>query len=59
MSKDHKKLGEQSERSTMKMLDARNLLMLEAVVSAFLDVHTPEETAEILRDFATQLEEYR
>lgn len=40
-------------------LDRRNKLMLEACISAFMDTHTPEETAKILREFADQLEMYR
>ena len=36
----------------------RNILMLEAVISAMLDVHDPEGVAAILREQADQLEAY-
>lgn len=39
-------------------LDHRNMMFLEACISAFLDVHTVEGVASILRDHADQLEAY-
>lgn len=47
-----------SEKETKAYLDRRNMLMLEAVIGCFMDTNTPKETAEILRKYADQLEEY-
>ena len=41
-----------------EVLIARNNLMLEAVIAAYMDTSTPEETAEILEEHARQLREY-
>ena len=40
------------------VLIARNNLMLEAVIAAYMDTSTPEETAEILEEHARQLREH-
>ncbi len=40
------------------VLLARNNLMLEAVIAAFMDTCTPEETAAILEEHAKLLREY-
>lgn len=41
-----------------EVLIARNNLMLEAVIAAYMDTSTPEETAKILEEHARQLREY-
>lgn len=41
-----------------EVLIARNNLMLEAVIAAYMDTSTPEETAVILEKHARQLREY-
>ena len=51
-------LNEAVEQATFAHWHSRNLLMLEAVISAMLDVHDPEGVAAILRNHADQLEAY-
>ena len=51
-------LTEQTDRAVLAHMHSRNMLMLEAVISAMLDVHDPEGVAAILRHHAEQLEEY-
>jgi hypothetical protein len=51
-------LNEQADRAILAHMHSRNMLMLEAVISAMLDVHDPEGVAAILRDQAGQLEQY-
>lgn len=51
-------LNEQSDRAILAHMHHRNMLMLEAVISAMLDVHDPEGVAAILREQADQLEAY-
>ena len=51
-------LTEQADRAVCAHLHHRNMLMLEAVISAILDVHDPEGVAAILREHADQLENY-
>jgi hypothetical protein len=51
-------LYEAVERAAMAHITSRNFLFLECAISAFMDTHTPEETAAILRDHAEQLEAY-
>lgn len=54
----HKALNEIATRSQMAHWKARNLLMLEAVIAAMLDVDDHRAVATILREHADQLEEY-
>lgn len=51
-------LDEIAEEATLNHQYHRNLLMLEAVISAMLDVHDMEDVAAILREHAQQLEEW-
>lgn len=51
-------INEAVEQATFAHWHSRNLLMLEAVISAMLDVNDPEGVAAILRDHADQLEAY-
>lgn len=51
-------LNEQADRAILAHMHHRNILMLEAVISAMLDVHDPEGVAAILREQADQLEAY-
>lgn len=51
-------LTEQADRAVLAHLHHRNMLMLEAVISAMLDVLDPEGAAAILREQADQLENY-
>lgn len=51
-------LDEIAEEATLNHLYHRNLLLLEAVISAMLDVHDHKDVATILREHADQLEEY-
>jgi hypothetical protein len=51
-------LNAAAEQAVFAHMHSRNLLMLEAVISAMLDVHDPEGVAAILRDHADQLEAY-
>lgn len=48
------------ERAMIKLKHQyhRNLLMLEAVISAMLDTHDHKDVSQILRDHADQLVEY-
>jgi len=57
-SEDLSALDAIAEAATKNHFHHRNMLMLEAVISAMLDVNTPEEAAEILREHADQLTEY-
>lgn len=41
-----------------EVLIARNNLMLEAVIAAYMDTSTPEETAAILEEHARQLRDF-
>lgn len=58
MPDDPDPLGEIEDQAKADHWHARNMLMLEAVISAMLDVHIPEGVADILREAADQLEEY-
>lgn len=51
-------LYEAVERAAVAHITARNFVFLECAISAFMDSHTPEETAAILREHADQLEAY-
>lgn len=51
-------LNEIAEEATLNHLYHRNLLLLEAVISAMLDVHDHKDVAAILREHADQLEQY-
>jgi len=51
-------LTEQADHAVAVHLHHRNMLMLEAVISAMLDVNDPEGVASILRHHAYQLEQY-
>ena len=53
-----KKLEGIVSEAVHEVLIARNNLMLEAVIAAYMDTSTPEETAEILEEHARQLREY-
>lgn len=51
-------IDEITERAKIAHWHERNMLFLEATISAMLDVHNAHEVAEILREHADQLEEY-
>jgi hypothetical protein len=53
-----KKLEGIVSETVHEVLIARNNLMLEAVIAAYMDTSTPEETAVILEEHARQLREY-
>lgn len=53
-----KALDEIAEKAINNHLRQRNNLMLEAVISAYLDTDSPEEVAAILREQAKLLEEW-
>ena len=53
-----KALDEIAEKAATAHLRQRNNLMLEAVISAYLDTDTPEEVAAILRVQADLGEEW-
>jgi len=55
---NEKKLEGIVTETVHEVLLARNNLMLEAVIAAFMDTSTPEETAAILEEHASQLREY-
>lgn len=56
--KELKALNDMANKSTIKVWRARNMIMLEAVISAFMDSDTPQAVAQILREQADQLEEF-
>ncbi len=58
MPKAKSPLDEIAEEAILNHQYHRNLLMLEAVISAMLDVHDHRDVATILREHADQLEEY-
>ena len=51
-------ISDAAYRATCLHWHSRNMLMLEAVISAMLDVNDPEGVAAILREQADQLEQY-
>lgn len=51
-------LNDLAEEATLNHLHHRNLLFLEATISAMLDVHDARDVATILREHADQLEAY-
>jgi hypothetical protein len=51
-------LAEATERAIAAHINARNNLMLEAVISSMLDVHDPEGVAAVLREHADQIEAF-
>lgn len=53
-----KKLEGIVSETVHEVLIARNNLMLEAVIAAYMDTSTPEEAAAILEEHARQLREY-
>lgn len=57
--KELKALNEIANKTQVKVWRARNMIMLEAVIAAFMDTDNPEEVATILRAQADMLEEYR
>nr|WP_029924409.1 hypothetical protein [Ochrobactrum sp. UNC390CL2Tsu3S39] len=57
--KELKALNDIANKSTIKFWRTRNMIMLEAVISAFMDTDSPEEVATILRAQAKILEEHR
>ncbi|WPM80904.1 hypothetical protein R5W60_05525 [Brucella pseudintermedia] len=56
--KELKALNDIANKSTIKVWRARNMIMLEAVIAAFMDTDSPEEVAYILREQAKMLEDY-
>lgn len=56
--KELKALNEIANKSTIKVWRARNMIMLEAVIAAFMDTDSPAEVAYILREQAKMLEEH-
>lgn len=57
--KELKALNDIANKSTIKVWRTRNMIMLEAVISAFMDTDSPDEVAFILREQAKILEEHR
>ena len=57
--KELKALNDIANKSTIKVWRTRNMIMLEAVIAAFMDTDSPEEVAFILREQAKILEEHR
>jgi hypothetical protein len=53
-----KKLEGIVDETVHEVLIARNNLMLEAVIAAYMDTSTPEETAAILEEHARQLRDF-
>lgn len=53
-----KALNQMAETAKLKHFRARNLLMLEAVISALLDADDHRAVAKMLREHADQLERY-
>lgn len=51
-------LNKIAEIAKIEHFRARNLLMLEAVISAFLDADDHRAVAQMLREHADQLEEF-
>lgn len=51
-------LTEQADRAVCAHMHHRNMMFLEACISAMLDVHDPEGVAAILHDQAKNLEDY-
>ncbi|KAF1041652.1 hypothetical protein [Xylophilus sp.] len=56
--KELKALDDIAIKSTVAVWRARNMIMLEAVIAAFMDSDTPQDVAQILREQADQLEEF-
>lgn len=56
--KELKALNEIANKTTIKVWRTRNMIMLEAVIAAFMDTDSPEEVATILRAQAGMLEEH-
>lgn len=57
--KELKALNKIANKTQAKVWRARNMIMLEAVIAAFMDTDSPEEVATILREQADMLVEYR
>lgn len=55
---DYKKIKEACEAATDQYLDRRSMLFIEAAIGCLLDTRSAKEAAEILREFADQLEEF-
>ena len=55
---DRSPLDEITERARYDHINARNMLMLEAVISAMLDIDGMATVADKLREAADQLEDY-
>ena len=55
---DPKKLDEFGEKAINDYLDKRSMLMIEAAIGILLDTRTPAQAAEVLREFAADLEEF-
>lgn len=47
-----------AEKARLRYLRARNMLILEAAISALLDTETPEDAAQTLREQADLLVRY-
>lgn len=47
-----------AEKARLRYLRARNMLILEAAISALLDTETPQEAAKTLREQADLLVRY-
>ena len=56
--KELKALNEIANKPTIKVWRTRNMIMLEAVIAAFMDTDSPAEVAFILREQAKMLEEH-
>jgi flagellar biosynthesis/type III secretory pathway M-ring protein FliF/YscJ len=51
-------LDEIADEETALHLASRSHLHLEAAISSMLDIYTPSRVAEILREWAEQMDEY-
>ncbi|MGI8390528.1 hypothetical protein [Brucella anthropi] len=56
--KELKALNKIANKTQVKVWRARNMIMLEAVIAAFMDTDSPEEVATILRAQADMLENF-
>lgn len=56
--KELKALNKIANKTQVKVWRARNMIMLEAVIAAFMDTDSPEEVATILRAQADMLVDF-
>lgn len=51
-------LNEMCEKALKDYLDRRSMMFIESAIGCLLDTKTPAEAAEVLREFAQQLEDF-